>query len=101
MSNVDDNIDKILKDYRDVLTQQMGLILSGKHRLDIKTADKRLIDEPIEKLAELLDQKVKEREQVLIKKLTRVLELHNVGGNIKTQRIESEFINQLTNKGNK
>lgn len=51
-----EKIDEILKDYRNVLTQQMGLILNGKHRLDIKTADKMLIDEPKQKLATLIHQ---------------------------------------------
>jgi hypothetical protein len=47
-------IDEILADYRQTLTQQMGLIMSGKHRLDIKTADGMLADKPKQALLQML-----------------------------------------------
>ena len=54
MSNIHTEIEKILKDYRQVLNQQMGLILTNRHRLDIETADTILIDEPIKAIEALL-----------------------------------------------
>lgn len=57
---LEQKIDEILLDYRNVLTQQMGLILSGRHRLDVKTADKMLIDEPKQQLLNLIqEEKIK------------------------------------------
>ena len=43
--NKPQSIEEILKNYRSSLSQQMGLILAGKHRLDVKTADRYLADE--------------------------------------------------------
>ena len=54
MNNIHTEIEKILKDYRQTLNQQMGLILANRHRLDIKTADKILIDEPTKAIEALL-----------------------------------------------
>ena len=48
-----ERLEEILVNYRTDLTQQMGFIIGGKHRLDIKTADKMLIETPIESLTQL------------------------------------------------
>ena len=50
-----DEIVEILKDYKTNLYQQMGFILSGKHHLGIKTADKMLIETPVQALEALMD----------------------------------------------
>lgn len=47
-------MDEILRNYQEALQQQMGLILTGRHRLDIKTADKMLLTEPKQALKSLL-----------------------------------------------
>jgi len=55
MNDLQAEIDKILKDYRQALSQQMGLILSNRHRLDIKTADKMLIEKPTQAILQLIN----------------------------------------------
>jgi hypothetical protein len=60
-------IDEILADYRQTLTQQMGLIMSGKHRLDIKTADGMLADKPKQALLQMLKEaRLNERKEVAL-----------------------------------
>lgn len=66
-------LDKILKDYRQALSQQMGYILSGRHRLDIKTANKILLETAKSKLTKYIlanyTPNTKVEQQVLIGRL--------------------------------
>ena len=55
---MEEQIKEILKDYRTNIVYQMGFILGGKHRLDIKTADKMLIDTPTQQLLLLVNKEV-------------------------------------------
>lgn len=49
----EERLDEILKDCRQALQQQIGLILDGRHRLDVETADKYLIETPKQAIREL------------------------------------------------